>query len=135
MSGQHNPAAAASWVGEGWYLSLGRISWTERNVDLGCCTNPQWNDSWHLIDGFGTDAELIPPNLSVSTYYDDFNGTSITPAPVTWRETPDAHARVISFQGSNSLPRMSAVPPCFRVFLTSGIMEEFGCTPDSTQFT
>ena len=134
VNDQHDPAAAAPWVGEGWNLSLGAISWTERDTAQGCCPNPNFNDTWNLMDSFGTRAELIPPATSVSTYYEDSNGTSITPSPVTWRTTPETHARVISFQGSTSLPGMSAVPPCFRVFLPSGIMEEFGCTPDSLQF-
>jgi RHS repeat-associated protein len=134
VSGQHNPQAPAGWVGEGWNLSLGRISWAERDTALGCCPNPDFNDTWELVDGFGTMAELIPPSRSVSTFYDDFNGTAITPGPVAWHTTPETHARVVSFTGPNALPGMAAVPPCFRVFLPSGIMEEFGCTPDSLQF-
>jgi RHS repeat-associated protein len=134
VTDQHNPAAAALWAGEGWNLSLGAITWAERDTALGCCPNPDFNSTWNLADAFGTAAELIPPAKSVSTYYDDFNGTAITPSPVAWHTTPDTHARVISFTGPNALPGMAAVPPCFRVFLTSGIMEEFGCTPDSLQF-
>jgi RHS repeat-associated protein len=134
VSDQHNPAAAASWVGEGWNLTLGRISWTQRDTALGCCPNPDFNDTWQLVDGFGTRAELIPPSITTSTYYEDRNGAAITPSPVTWHTSPDTHARVISYTGPNALPGMAAVPPCFRVFLPSGLMEEFGCTPDSLQF-
>ncbi|HEY4027954.1 MAG TPA: hypothetical protein VGO86_16120, partial [Candidatus Dormibacteraeota bacterium] len=137
VNDQHNVAGGAPWVGEGWHLTLGSISWAERNVDLGCgtvCESPQWNDVWQLVDGFGTQAELIPPSTGVSTYYEDHNGTSITPGPIAWHTAPETHARVVSFTGSNALPGMAAVPPCFRVFLPSGIMEEFGCTPDSLQF-
>jgi hypothetical protein len=134
VSDQHNPASAAPWVGEGWNLSLGRISWAERDAALGCCPDPEWDDTWHLVDGFGTDAELIPPSMTASTYYEDFNGTSITPSPLAWHTTPETHARVVSYTGPNALPGMAARPPCFRVFLPSGIMEEFGCTPDSLQF-
>ena len=134
VSDQHNPAAAASWVGEGWNLTLGRISWEERDTALGCCPNPDWNDTWQLVDAFGTRAELIPPSFTTSTYYDDLNGTAITPSPIAWHTAPEAHARVISFTGPNALPGMAAVPPCFRVFLPTGLMEEFGCTPDSLQF-
>src|SRR5205823_1137708 len=61
VTGQHNPQGAAGWVGEGWNMTLGEISWAEHNT-VG-------------------------------------NGT----------------------------------PPCFRVFLLSGVMEEFGCTLDSVQ--
>jgi RHS repeat-associated protein len=137
VNDQHNVAGAAPWVGEGWHLTLGSISWVERNIDLGCgtvCESPQWNDTWQLVDAFGTQAELIPPSTGVSTYYEDNNLTSITPSPVAWHTAPEAHARVISYTGPNALPGMAAAPPCFRVFLPTGIMEEFGCTPDSLQF-
>lgn len=33
---QHNASAGAGWVGEGWNLSLGSISWNEQNVTSGC---------------------------------------------------------------------------------------------------
>jgi RHS repeat-associated protein len=137
VNDQHDVAGAAPWVGEGWHLTLGAISWAERNVDLGCgtaCESPQWNDTWQLVDGFGTQAELIPPSTGVSTYYDDNNVTAITASPVAWHTAPETHARVVSYTGPNPLPGMSVAPPCFRVFLPSGIMEEFGCTPDSLQF-
>jgi hypothetical protein len=32
LNEQHNPQGAAPWVGEGWNLSLGSISWAEHNV-------------------------------------------------------------------------------------------------------
>jgi RHS repeat-associated protein len=137
VSDQHDVAAAAPWVGEGWNLSLGRISWSERDITEGCtttCPGFQWGDTWTLVDGFGTRAELVPPNLTTSTYYEDFNGTAISPSPVSWRTAPETHARVVSYVGPGSLPGMAANPPCFRVFLPSGVMEEFGCTPDSLQF-
>ena len=137
VSDQHNVQGAAPWVGEGWHLSLGAISWAERNVATGCTTScpvQPWNDVWQLVDGFGTKAELIPPNFNLSTYYEDANGTAITPSPNTWHTAPETHARVISYVGPNALPGRAAVPPCFRVFLPNGIMEEFGCTPDSLQF-
>src|SRR5215472_8014630 len=137
VSDQHNVQGAASWVGEGWHLSLGAISWTEREIDLGCpvtCPTPAINDEWQLVDGFGTQAQLIPPNLNVSTYNDDFNGTAITPSPNTWHTAPETHATVITYGGPSALPGQAAHPPCFRVFLRTGIMEEFGCTPDSLQF-
>jgi RHS repeat-associated protein len=134
VSDQHNVQGATSWVGEGWHLSLGAISWAERDVTIGCCPAPQWNNVWQMVDGFGNKAELIPPNLNTSTYYDDLNGTAISPSPNTWHTAPETHARVISYAGPNALPGMAVNPPCFRVFLPNGIMEEFGCTPDSLQF-
>jgi RHS repeat-associated protein len=137
VSDQHNVQAPAPWVGEGWHLSLGAISWAERDLQMGCgtvCETPQWSSTWQLVDAFGTRAELIPPALNVSTYYDDHNGTAITPSPVTWRTAPETYARVISFTGPNALPGQAVNPPCFRAFLPNGIMEEFGCTADSLQF-
>src|SRR5215470_5167145 len=139
VSDQHNVAGAAPWVGEGWNLSLGHISWAERNIQEGCstdtaCPPSQWGDTWQLVDSFGTKAELVPPNLHTSTYYEDSNGTAISASPISWHTTPETHARVFSYVGPNPLPGMSANPPCFRVFLPSGLMEEFGCTPDSLQF-
>lgn len=135
VSEQHNPQGAAGWVGEGWNLSLGAISWAEHNVESGCngCT-PWWEDSWQLVDPFGTSADLIPPNINVITYYDDTPTWPITPTPVAWHTAPETHDKIYSYTGPNSLPGMSAVPPCFRVFHPNGIMEEFGCTPDSLQF-
>lgn len=132
VNDQHDAQSAASWVGEGWNMSLGVISWAEHNVESGVGST-LWEDSWELNDAFGTSAELVPPNISVTTYYDDTPNT-ITPSPVAWHTAPETHAKVYSYVGPNSLPGMTAVPPCFRVFLTSGIMEEFGCTPDSLQF-
>src|SRR5215472_12218953 len=137
VSDQHNVQGAASWVGEGWHLSLGAISWAEREIDLGCttsCPTPAFSDDWQLVDGFGTKAELIPPNLDTSTYNDDFKGTAISPSPIAWHTAPETHARIITYGGPSGLPGMAAIPPCFRVFLPNGIMEEFGCTPDSLQF-
>jgi RHS repeat-associated protein len=133
-SEQHNPQGAAPWVGEGWNLGLGEISWAEHNVRSGCPScGVQWEDSWALDDPFGTSAELVPPNIDVTTYYDD-TPNNITASPLTWHTAPETHAKVISYVGPNSLPGMTAVPPCFRVFLPDGITEEFGCTPDSLQF-
>jgi RHS repeat-associated protein len=137
VSDQHDVAGAAPWVGEGWHLTLGSISWTEKNIDDGCstgCESPAFNDTWELVDGFGTQAELIPPSTNVSTYYDDNNVTAVTASPIAWHTAPETHAHVISFASPNALPGMSTVPPCFRVFLPSGITEEFGCTADSLQF-
>lgn len=145
VSEQHNPQAAAPWVGEGWNMSLGEISWAEHNATANCistCGNT-WESSWQLSDPFGTAAELIPPNINVSTYYDDtsnvyYNGQyawqTAWPNGITWHTAPESHARIVSYVGPNTLPTMPARPPCFRVYLTNGFMEEFGCTPDSLEY-
>jgi RHS repeat-associated protein len=132
VSDQHNAQGAAGWVGEGWNMSLGAISWAEHNVLSGDGSS-QWEDNWQLNDAFGTSAEIIPPNLNVATYYDDSPNSQST-SPVPWHTAPETHAKVFSYDSGISLPGMPAVPPCFRVFLANGVMEEFGCTADSLQF-
>jgi hypothetical protein len=139
INDQHNVQSAASWVGEGWNLSLGSISWAEHNAAAPTTCNPSqttcpaWDNSWQLSDAYGTAAELIPPNMQVSTYFDDTTYAQ-TPSPVTWHTAPETHAKVISFTSPNPPTGMVPAPPCFRVFLPNGIMEEFGCTPDALQF-
>jgi hypothetical protein len=121
---QHNPLGAADWVGAGWNLDLGAISWAEHNSNASCtsgCGNG-WEDSWLLSDPFGTSVELIPPTIQVATYYDD-TANAITPSPVRWHTTPENYAKVYSYVTSLTLPDGAGIhPPCFRVFLTSGII-------------
>ncbi|HEY1321521.1 MAG TPA: hypothetical protein VGF32_14790, partial [Streptosporangiaceae bacterium] len=134
VSDQHNPQGAAPWVGEGWNVSLGAISWAERNLHTVNPTNPPvWEDSWQLSDPYGTGADLIPPATTTSTYNDDTTN-GITPSPVTWHTSPETRAKVISFTSPAPPAGMSPTPPCFRVFLRNGVMEEFGCTADSLQY-
>src|SRR5262249_31251356 len=115
----------APWVGEGWNLTLGSVSWSEHNVNGVDCAScpPNWESSWQLSDPYGTAAELIPPNLETKTYNNDSPG-AITPSPVTWHTAPETRARVVSIQSPSFPAGMSPAPPCFRVFLTSGTMEE-----------
>jgi hypothetical protein len=127
---QHNPQGAASWVGEGWNLSMGSISWSEHNVAAGA-HGTNWEDSWQLNDPFGTAGELIPPNTTVKTYYDDMPGGITTP-PVQWHSAAEDRAKIWEIQGPVAI--QSPNVPCFRVFLKNGIMEEFGCTSDSIQY-
>ncbi len=142
ISEQHNLQGAASWVGEGWNLSLGAISWAEHNVTTACTTCPsEWESSWQLSDPFGTAAELIPPNINVSTYYDDTpnvyydkSNNSYPNEPIQWHTSVESHARIYSYVGPNTLPGVPAKVSCFRVYLPNGIMEEFGCTPDSVEY-
>jgi hypothetical protein len=143
VSSTHNVQAAAPWVGDGWNLDLGAITWSETNGTScpGCTAT--WEDSWQLSDPFGTSSELIPPNTKVATYYDDTPNGPAT-SPVFWHSAPETHAKIISFINPNTgtdgiqtyFPKSSysVQPPCFRVWLPSGIMEEFGCTLDSLQW-
>jgi RHS repeat-associated protein len=137
INDQHNPQGAAPWVGEGWNMSLGAISWAEHNVappstcDPAKTTCPSWADTWQLSDPLGTAAELIPPTMETKTFNDD-SPFAITPSPVTWHTAPETHARVISFLSTNTVA--GATVPCFRLFEPTGMMEEFGCTSTSLQY-
>ncbi len=138
---QHNASAAAGWVGEGWNLSLGEISWSEQNVTAGCKScSATWDSSWQLSDAFGTSSQLIPPNVTTSTYYDDSpnsycaTGTAgATPCPILWHTATESYAKIYAYVGPVSIGQAQN-PPCFRVWLPNGIMEEFGCTSDSLQY-
>ncbi|HET9847054.1 MAG TPA: hypothetical protein VFR68_00670, partial [Candidatus Dormibacteraeota bacterium] len=143
LNEQHNPQGAAPWVGEGWNLSLGSISWAEHNVAAGCeangtCAGDNFENTWELNDPFGTSAELIPASpafTSTSTFCDKTNIPTPSATPGRWYTTPDSHAKVFDYTGTFSLPctigTQSFTPPCFRVFLPNGIMEEFGCSSDN----
>ncbi len=140
---QHSPQGAAGWVGEGWSLSLGSISWAEHNVVPTCttsCTN-SWQSQWMLNDPFGTSTELIPPNLATSTYYDDSNNwwcttgnASSTACPIQFQTANESYAKVYAYVGPTKIGTQTDPFPCFRVYLRNGVMEEFGCTADSLQY-
>ncbi|MBF6589410.1 MAG: hypothetical protein IVW57_02625, partial [Ktedonobacterales bacterium] len=141
VSEQHNSLGAAGWAGEGWSMALGSITWAERNVTADCvstCGN-NWENSWQLSDPYGMGASLIPPNNGVSTYYDEtnntyFDGTSYYNMPSQWHTSAEGYAKIISYVGPNTIGTQAAKPPCFRVWRVNGIMEEFGCTPDSLSY-
>jgi hypothetical protein len=142
---QHNPQGAADWVGEGWNMSLGAITWAEHNTVPPSCTTcgNGWESSWEISDPYGTGTELIPPNISINTFWDDtpnwyctlVNGVcqSYPNVPVTWHTANETYAKIISYVGPLNI-NQAATPPCFRVWLTNGVMEEFGCTLDSLEY-
>ena len=137
VSEQHSPQGTAGWAGEGWGMSLGSISWAEHNV-LANTSNGTWQNSWYLNDPFGTSTEIIPPDINVSTYYDD-TPNPITTSPVSWHTADETYAKIYSYKASFNFPYGTGGPSdqtarCFRVFLANGVMEEFGCTPDSLQY-
>jgi RHS repeat-associated protein len=137
VNDQHSAQTTATWVGEGWNMSLGSISWSERNVHSDS-TSPDWRNTWTMTDPFGTTSEIIPPNATFSNYYDD-TVFPITAGPTLWHAANENYAKIESFQSSFALP-YGANPPsitnpqCFRVFLKNGVMMEFGCTADSIQY-
>ena len=148
---QHSPQSPAGAFGEGWNLSLGSISWSEKfNIDsctTASCANGgiNWESVWQISDPFGTSAQLIPPDINYSTYWDDTpwypcdtgtTGKTATHAcPVIWQTAPQTHAKVVMYKSGITLPYAGGAPaPCWRVYLPSGIMEEFGCTADSLAY-
>lgn len=141
---QHSYSSAAGWVGEGWNLSLGEISWNQHNVVAGCTPQPScgtnWQNQWFLNDPFGTSSELIPPTFTTSTSYDASSNNSCSqpgptePCPTRWHTAIESHAKIYSYVGPLSIPSETIHPPCWRVWLPNGIMEEFGCTNDSLQY-
>lgn len=130
VNDQHNPQGAAGWVGEGWNLTLGSITWAEHYVNE--TGGAQWENSWELDDPFGTSATLVPPKTNETIYWDD-TGNAPDYGPTQWQTVPETFAKVYDYQGTYQ-PTGWQVIPCWRVFLRSGVMEEFGCTPDSVSF-
>jgi len=143
VSERHNVQASASWVGEGWSLGLGAVTWSEHNV-IPPTGAPLWESSWQISDPYGTGSEIIPDNFNISTYYDDTpysycvmsGGACTYPGwpKSSWRTADGKYTKVVSYVGPVTLPTMPPAPPCFRAWLTNGVMEEFGCTLDSVQF-
>src|SRR5262249_25747738 len=137
VSESHNAVASAPWTGEGWSLGFGAISWSEHDTNSGCepgCTGNGWEDTWSLSDPFGTSAELIPPNILTATYW-QHSGNPMSTQPIRWYAAPETHVRIYSFTSGLTLPEGGGVhPPCWRVFLPRGLMEEFGCTADSLEY-
>jgi RHS repeat-associated protein len=141
---QHSYSSAAGWVGEGWNLSLGEITWNQHNVVAGCTPQPScgtnWQNQWFLNDPYGTSSELIPPNFTTSTYYDASSNvycalSNPTQAcPILWHTATETHAKIYAYVGNITIPSESINPPCWRVWQPNGIMEEFGCTSDSLQY-
>jgi RHS repeat-associated protein len=144
VNGQHDSASAAGWVGEGWNLSLGEITWSEHNVVAGCTPQPScgsnWQNEWFLNDAYGTSSQLIPPNVTASTYYDSTSNTACqlsnpsVPCPILWHTANESHDQIYAYVGNVTIPSESINPVCWRVWLPNGIMEEFGCTSGSLQY-
>ena len=105
-------------------MTLGAISWAEHYVDETGGT-AVWQDSWELSDPYGTSVSLVPPTTSTAIYTEDANPK--TPSPVQWQTAPESFAKVFSYDNG-------ANPPCFRVFLRNGVMEEFGCRATSLAY-
>jgi hypothetical protein len=141
---QHSYSSAAGWVGEGWTLSMGEITWNQHNVVAGCTPQPScgtnWQNQWFLDDAYGTSSELIPPNVTASTYYDATSNNACqmanpsVPCPMLWHTANESHDKIYAYIGPLTIPSETINPVCWRVWLPNGIMEEFGCTSDSLQY-
>ncbi len=115
----HNLQAGAPWVGEGWNLSMGSISWSQENVTPGGTNHIE--NVWNFNDPNGISGQLIPPNLNVSTTVPYNPPLSNLGTNTVWHTSPDNHAKIIEVQAINNNY------PCFRAYYPNGIMEEFGC--------
>ncbi|HLY31964.1 MAG TPA: hypothetical protein VKQ36_13115, partial [Ktedonobacterales bacterium] len=140
VASNHNPQSAAGWLGEGWDLSVGAISWSEHNVNSYCSASCQavWEDSWQFSDPFGNGGDVIPQDSNISNWYDD-TGQGLHAEPLTWNLDSDPYVKIVSYTNPTSNPNFPSgtyptQPPCFRAFLPDGVMEEFGCTTDSLQY-
>ncbi len=130
----HGWQSASPWVGQGWSLDMGEISWAQENVTPN--GTAEIENVWHISDPSGLGGQSIPPDRTYNTA-----GASSTWNPslsnlptasnlssshlYVWQTAPDSHAKVRELQ-ANSFP-------CFRAYLPDGTMEEFGCTTDSRE--
>lgn len=121
VNGNHGLQATAPWVGQGWSLDLGSISWGQENVTPN--GSPTLENVWRINDPNGISGQLIPPDLNFSTI-PPYNPASPTSSQV-WHTAPESHAKIIEL--------MFTGQPCWRVYLPNGVMEEFGCTTTSRQ--
>src|SRR5690242_11245586 len=159
VSENHNPKATAGWLGEGWSLTDGSISWGEHNVTSVCFSHAQcpstppdcsptnlaecqtWEDSWQFSDPYGNGGELIPQDSNLSPWWDDTanGGLTTTTEPINWHLNNENGVKIYTYTNPTPNPYFPSQfyptqPPCFRAFLPNGYMEEFGCTTDSLQW-
>ena len=120
----HNVQGAASWVGQGWSMNLGSISWSQQNVTSGVGTVTLEN-SWSINDPNGLSGQLIPPDITAKTDAPTIPAMNSLPSQYIWHTSPESHAKVqeVNFNGS----------PCWHVWLPNGTMEEFGCVDETRQ--
>ncbi|GER89989.1 hypothetical protein KDW_41510 [Dictyobacter vulcani] len=114
VSESHNAQGTAPWVGEGWNLSLGSITWSQLNVTPGL--DNKLENVWSINDANGIGGQLIPQDYGTSS-------TSIT--STVWHSAPESHAKIVQVNFNNQ--------PCWHVWLPNGMIEEFGCTNESRQ--
>lgn len=123
----HNLQAGAPWVGTGWNLSMGSITWSQENVTPGGTNHLE--NIWQFNDPNGISGQLIPPSLSTSTLIPYSPALSNLGTNTVWHTSPDNHARIIE------VPSYNGSYPCFRAYFPDGTMEEFGCYDDDAHGT
>jgi hypothetical protein len=122
----HGWQPASPWVGQGWNLDLGSISWAQENVTPN--GNPTLENVWHINDGSGISGQLIPPDVTYTT--SDTLNPSLSDLQNSsnvyiWHSAPESHAKIREVAFGNY--------PCWDVYLPDGVMEQFGCTNDSRE--
>jgi RHS repeat-associated protein len=139
----HGVQTDAPWVGEGWALDLGAISWSQEDENSGCqqhfgnytvpCSSHNWQNIWN-ISAAGISSTLVPQNVNWATGPNSAGYTQ-TSAPVEWYTAPESHARVWMINcTTKDLQNNNWTHPCWRVWLPSGEMLEFGATNDSVEY-
>jgi hypothetical protein len=98
-----------------------------------------FENHWFLSNINGSGSTLIPPDIDVSTYYDDtpHNACQMSspfyPCPILWHTATESHEKIYAYIGSLNIGQPIA-PLCFRVWEPNGMMIEYGCTLDSLQY-
>src|SRR5579885_840086 len=139
----HNVQTDAPWTGEGWSLDQGEITWSQEDENSGCqqhdgsyqvpCSSHNWQNVWNL-SAAGIGGPLLPQNVNWAT---GPNAASdpLTSVPEIWYTAPESHARIIEINcTTQDLQGNNWTHPCWRVWLPSGELLEFGATNDSVEY-
>jgi RHS repeat-associated protein len=77
---------------------------------------------------------LIPQNINWATGNNNA-GDQEPPRPALWYTAPESHAKIVMYDcTTNDLQSNAWTHPCWRVWLPSGEMLEFGATSDSVEY-
>src|SRR5579883_966889 len=118
--------SASPWVGQGWSLDLGSISWAQENVTPN--GSPEIENVWHISDPSGVGGQLIPPDrtfTTVGTLNPSLSQLQNTSNVYIWQSAPFSHAKIREVAANGY--------PCWQVYLPNGTREDFGCTNDSRE--
>jgi hypothetical protein len=116
----HGWQSVSGWVGQGWSLDLGSITWAQENVTPNGSPTPE--SVWHINDPSGLGGQLIPPDVNdTTTGTIDPSISQLQSGVYIWHTAPYSAAKVQEYSPPGSSTQ------CWRVYLPSGTMEEFGC--------